>query len=104
MAINSAAVVTFTAAGAGAPFTLACSLEPANAGTYSAGTPAPAVVHGHDLRHHRRPGDVLVTTINSVPVSYTAGPADTTRQQLATSIAATINAAVAAGSGDPASR
>ncbi len=39
-------------------------------------------------------GDTLVTTINSVPVSYTATAADTDAAALAASIAAAINAAV----------
>jgi hypothetical protein len=94
VAMNSAAAVTFTAAGAGAPFTLACSLELGNAAAYSAGTPVPTSCTA-SISGTPSPGDVLVTTINSVPVSYTARSADTTPQQLATSIAAAINASVA---------
>ena len=89
----SSAVVTFTAADAGAPFTLACSLDPANAGTYTAAPPESAHCTA-SIGGAVAQGDILVTTINSVPVSYTAGPADTSLAALASDIAATINAAV----------
>jgi Neuraminidase-like domain/FHA domain len=93
VAVNSAAVVTFTAADAGAPFTLACSLDPANAASYAAAPPVPA--HGTtSVTGTVAPEDVLVTTVNSVPVSYTAAAADTDTTALAAHIAAAINAAV----------
>ena len=98
VASSSGAVVTFVTADAGAPFTLACSLIPANAGTYTAALPvlasSTATITGTVAQ-----GDILVTTINSVPVSYTATAADTDVTALAANIAATINAAVQA---DPA--
>jgi pSer/pThr/pTyr-binding forkhead associated (FHA) protein len=86
------AVVSFDVAGAGAPFTLTCSLTSANAASYTATPPVPtsstATIAGAAAT-----GDVLVTTINSVAVSYTATAADTDTTVLATNIAATINAA-----------
>ena len=87
--------------GAGAPFTLACSLTPANAGSYTAGPPVPAAQTA-TVGGPVAPGDTLVTTINSVAVPYTATPADTDAATLAASIAAAISAAVTAGSGHPA--
>ena len=95
MAVSSAAVVTFTAAGAGAPFTLACSLELGNAASYSADTPDPASCTA-SISRAGGAWDGLVTTINSVPVSYTGGPGDTSPDQLAAGIAAKINATAAA--------
>ena len=86
-------MVSFTAANAGAPFTLACSLEPANAGSYSAASPVPASCTA-SVTGTVAPGDVLVTTINSVPVSYTAGIPDTNLTTLAANIAAAISASV----------
>jgi hypothetical protein len=85
--------VTFTAAGAGAPFTLACSLDPANAASYTATPPVPACCTA-SITGAVTPGDVLVTTINSAPVSYTAVAADANTTTLAQHIAAAINAAV----------
>ena len=93
VASSSGAVVTFVAADAGAPFTLACSLTPANAGTYTATPPEPASSTA-TITGPVAQGDILVTTINKVPVSYTATAADTNLTKLAANIAATINAAV----------
>ena len=92
-ASSAAAVVTVVAANAGAPFTLACSLDPASAGTYSAGPPVPAAQTA-TITGAVQQGDTLVTTINSVAVPCTAGPSDTDATALAVSIAATISAAV----------
>ncbi|HEV2451110.1 MAG TPA: neuraminidase-like domain-containing protein [Streptosporangiaceae bacterium] len=93
VASSTAAVVTIITANAGPPFSLTCSLTPANAGTYSATPPVPpswtATVTGAVA-----PGDTLVTTVNSVAVSYTAQPADTGAATLAASIAAVLSAAV----------
>ncbi len=85
--------VDFIAADAGAPFTLACSLDPANAGTYSAAAPVPASCTA-TITGTVTPGDILVTTINSVPVSYTAVAADTDLPTLAAHIATAINVSV----------
>ena len=93
VASNSGAVVTFVAADAGAPFTLTCSLTPANAGTYTA-TPSEPASSTATITGPVAQGDMLVTTINKVPVSYTATAADTNLTKLAANIAATINAAV----------
>jgi hypothetical protein len=93
VASSAAAVVTVATANAGAPFTLACSFTPDNAGTYSAGPPVPASQTA-TITGAVAPGDTLVTTINAVPVSYTATPTDTDAAALAASITAAINAAV----------
>jgi Neuraminidase-like domain/FHA domain/Salmonella virulence plasmid 28.1kDa A protein len=92
-ASSAGTVVTIVAAGAGAPFTLACTLTPANAGTYSAGPAAPAGQTA-TITGTVGAGDTLVTTINSVPISYSAQAADISAAALAASIAATISAAV----------
>ena len=93
VAASAAAVVTLTTANAGPPFTLDCSLTPANAGTYTAAPPVPpswtATVTGAVAA-----GDVLVTTVNAVPVSYPATAADTSATALAASVAAALGAAV----------
>ena len=93
VASSAGAAVTIVTAGTGAPFTLACSLTPANAGTYTAGPPSPAAQTA-TISGAVAPGDTLVTTINSVPVSYSAKATDTSIGTLAASIAATISAAV----------
>ena len=66
--------VTVVAANAGALFTLTCSLDPANAGTYSPGPPVPTAAQTATITGAVQQGDTLVTTINSVAVSYTARP------------------------------
>jgi Neuraminidase-like domain/FHA domain/Salmonella virulence plasmid 28.1kDa A protein len=91
-AATGSAVVTFTAADAGAPFTLACSLDPGNEGTYTAAPPVPASCTA-TIGGTAAAGDVLVTTVNSVPVSYTTTSANPVT--IAVGIAAAINAAVA---------
>jgi Neuraminidase-like domain/FHA domain len=93
VASSAAAVVTVITAGAGAPFTLACSLTPADAGTYTAGPPAPAAQTA-TVGGTIAAGDTLVTTINTVAVSYTVTATDTDAAELAASIAATISADV----------
>ncbi len=89
----SSATVTVVAANAGAPFTLACSMTSAGAGGYTAAAPKPAAMTA-TVSGIIDQGDVLVTTVNSVPVSYTTGPGDTTPVILAASIAAAIRSAV----------
>ena len=71
-ASSAAETVTVIAANTGAPFSLTCSLDPANAGTYAAGPPVPAAQTA-TITGAVQQGDTLVTTINSVAVSYTAG-------------------------------
>ena len=93
VASSAGPVVTVAAANAGAPFTLACSLQSADAGTYTAAPTEPAAVTA-TITGPVQPGDTLVTTVNAVAVPYTAGPGDTGPAQLAASIAAAIGAAV----------
>ena len=90
--------VTFTAADAGGPFELACSLQPAGAGTYTAASPVPAACTA-TIGGTLAAGDVLVTTVNSVAVSFTTVSADLAAA--AAGVAAAVNAAVTA---DPASQ
>ena len=91
-------MVTFTAADAGGPFELACSLQPAGAGTYTAAAPVPAACTA-TVGGTLAAGDVLVTTVNSVAVSFTTVSADLAAA--AAGVAAAVNAAVTA---DPASQ
>jgi len=97
-ASSAGPVVTLIAANAGAPFTLQCSLEQANAGSYTVtGLQPPcsnAIVQGTP-----RPGDTLTTTIstagdvttNAVEVAYTVRASDTDATTLAGSVAAAIS-------------
>ena len=93
VASSAASVVTIRTASAGAPFSLACSLTPANAGTYAATSLVPAACTA-TVSGTVTPGDTLVTTVNAVQVRYTATATDTDAATLAASIAAAINAAV----------
>jgi peptidoglycan hydrolase-like protein with peptidoglycan-binding domain len=89
----AAAVITISAANAGAPFTLTCSLTSANAGTYTAGPPIPASQTA-TITGTVNVGDVLTTKINGVAISYSAGAADVDATALARSITTTINTSV----------
>ncbi len=88
---TGSSVVSLTTADAGAPFALSCSFTPAGAGTYTAATPSPASCTA-TIGGTLATGDVLVTTVNSVAVSYTAASADPAT--VAAGVAAAINAAV----------
>ena len=90
-AATGSSVVSLTTADAGAPFALSCSLTPAGAGTYTAATPSPASCTA-TIGGTLATGDVLVTTVNSLAVSYTAASADPAT--VAAGVAAAINAAV----------
>jgi GH18 family chitinase len=92
-ASSAGAVVTLVAANAGAPFTLVCTLTPANSGTYMAGPPVPATYRA-TVAGTIHAGDTLVTTINGVGIAYSAVATDTTPATLAASIAAAINGTV----------
>jgi hypothetical protein len=89
-ASNSGSVITISAKGDGAAFTLACSLS-----SYSAGNPFPAaqtaIVSGGITS-----GDVLTTTINGVPIAHPVGSGNITIAQFASEIAAAINGSTAA--------
>jgi Neuraminidase-like domain/Salmonella virulence plasmid 28.1kDa A protein len=92
VAVTSAgAVVTFTAVNGGAPFKLNCAYAPAGAGTYTAGPFAPACWKT-TVAGAIQPGDKVVTTINSVAVSYTVQATDVDAATLARSVASAINA------------
>ncbi|HEY6315370.1 MAG TPA: neuraminidase-like domain-containing protein [Streptosporangiaceae bacterium] len=98
-ASSAGAVVTIIAANAGAPFTLQCSLDSANAGTYTATPNNPSPYVGTILQGVPTAGDTLTTTIstsgdvkvNPVNVSYTVRPSDTDLATLGASIAAAIS-------------
>ncbi len=89
----STAIVELSVAGAGAPFTLACGFTPANAGDYTAQAPS-APVQTATVSGATATGDVLVTTLNQVPIPYTATATDTSPAALAASITTTINGTV----------
>ncbi len=84
-------VITFIAANAGAPFTLACGLTSAQTAGYTAAPPAPAAQRATITGQPVAPGDTLVTTINQAPVTYVAGPGDAEISALAASIAAAVS-------------
>jgi len=117
VASSAAAVVTVIAANAGPPFTLACSLDPANAGAYSVRRVRPPVRPPGPLRPPVWPvrppvrpvqalsavatvagtipaGVTLTTTVNTMPLAYLTAPGDTPAS-IAASIAALINATAA---------
>jgi hypothetical protein len=98
-ASSSGAVVTLVAANAGAPFTLACSLQPGKTGSYTTAAQLPSSYQG-TIGGTIGTSDTLTTTFtflnsaNSVVVTYNAQAADTTADLLAASVAAAINGAV----------
>jgi hypothetical protein len=85
-ASSSGGTIAITAGGAGAPFTLACSLS-----SYTTSTQFPAIQTGI-VSGGITPGDVLTTTINGVPIPYLVATGDTTVTLLAGHVAAAINA------------
>jgi hypothetical protein len=93
-ATSNAGALTFTTVNAGAPFTLSCTLASANAGTYTAVPPTPAAWTA-TLAGSVTAGDVLTTTVNSVPVAVTAVSGDTP-STLAAKIAAAISGSASA--------
>jgi Neuraminidase-like domain/Putative peptidoglycan binding domain/Salmonella virulence plasmid 28.1kDa A protein len=97
----SAGVVTFQASNVGTDLSVNTSVTPAAAPpTYSAGAQVPAsqsaTVGGAPITV----GDILTTTINTIPVNYTVVASDTSVAILAAHIASAINAVATA---DPAS-
>jgi peptidoglycan hydrolase-like protein with peptidoglycan-binding domain len=90
---SATGVVSLLAANAGAPFMLTCGYTPASAGSYAVGASV-AAGYKATVTGGVAAGDTLVTTINSVPVSYTAVAADNTTAKLAASIANAISTAV----------
>jgi peptidoglycan hydrolase-like protein with peptidoglycan-binding domain len=87
-------VVTLTAAGAGADFSLNCSLQSAFNGTYSAAIDPTTSQKSVSVTGTFPPGAVLTTTINGAPLAYTTTAADTA-VTIAAAIAASINASAA---------
>ena len=98
-ASSSGPVVTLVAANAGAPFTLACTLQPGKSGSYAAGAQLPSA-YSATIGGTIGTSDTLVTTFwflnsaSSVSITYNAQAADTTAELLAASVAAAINGAV----------
>jgi peptidoglycan hydrolase-like protein with peptidoglycan-binding domain len=92
-ASSAGAAVSLVAANAGAPFTLSCTLTPANAGSYTAGPLLPAAYRA-TVAGTIHTGDTVVTTINGAAIAYSANASDTTPAALAQSIAAGINGTV----------
>ncbi len=93
-ASSAGPVVTIATADAGPPFALACSITVAGAGGYSVSPPVPAgytlTVNGNVIHT----GDVLVTTINGIPIPYATVAADADPRSLAPSITAALNSTV----------
>lgn len=88
-----AGTVNLTAPNAGAPFTLACTIKAANAGTYSLAAPVRAgftATVGGTVKTN----DTMTTTINGVDITYPVAATDTTTAVLAASLAKTISTTV----------
>ncbi|MGD0246679.1 MAG: FHA domain-containing protein, partial [Streptosporangiaceae bacterium] len=96
LVVSSAAanVITIIAANAGPPFSLTCGLTPAATGGYVVAPPVPAGWQATVTATTVAPGDTLITTVNQVAITYTAGPDDTDAPSLAAHIAATVSADV----------
>jgi hypothetical protein len=92
-AAAAADVITVSAANAGAPFTLLCSIVSANSATYNLGAPV-AAGYTATVNGTIAVGDVVTITINDVPFTYTTTAADTTTTLLAARIASAINTSV----------
>ncbi len=84
-------VVTITATSFGPAVTVACSASANATEGYAAGTAAEASRTGL-LAGATSAGDVLTTTINAVAIPYTVSPADTTLADMASHVAAAVNA------------
>jgi pSer/pThr/pTyr-binding forkhead associated (FHA) protein len=101
-------VITLIAANTDAPFSLACWIEHADSGTYTAAAPVPECIKA-TVTGPVKAGDTLVTTITTsgdmvipgLAVSYTATSTDTDLPTLAASIATAINNAVLPANGWP---
>jgi hypothetical protein len=100
LATSASGVITINATNSGAPFALACSYAPSDAGSYDAGPFSPprwtATIGGTAAQA----GDTLITTINGVALPYAATASDANITILASSIAAMINTSTVT---DPAS-
>ena len=97
-AASSGNVLTVTMAGAGAPFTLACTDAPASAGSYLTGPLVPALTQTATVSGSIPAGATLTTTVNSIPVVYQAITGDTAAS-IATAIASAVNATAAVDPG-----
>lgn len=90
---SPAGTINLMAPNAGAPFTLACTIQAANAGTYTVAAPVRAgftATVGGTVKS----GDMMTTTINDVPIQYPVAATDTTTALLAASLANTISTTV----------
>jgi Neuraminidase-like domain len=93
VASSNGATISFVVASPGAPFALACSLQAGGSGSYVVTTTTPAEAQA-TITGNVQVGDEFVTTINSIPLPYTATANDLAAGNLAASIASVINAAV----------
>ena len=90
-AATAAGVITITASSFGPNFALSCSLSAGATESYTAG-PQTKASQAAALSAVLPANDVVVTTINSVPVAYTVAATDSSLAVLAANIAALINA------------
>ena len=86
--------VTLIAAGAGAPFTLSCSVQSTFNGAYTAAVDPTTSQNSVTVSGQFPPGAMLTTTINGAPLNYTVTAADTD-VTIAAAIVAAINASTA---------
>jgi hypothetical protein len=89
-ASSANAVVMLISAGAGAGFTLACSLQSTFNGSYTASIDTTTSLWSVLVSGTFQTGAVLTTTINAAPLNYTAGAADTDLT-IAAAIVAAVN-------------
>ncbi len=87
-------VVTLIAAGAGAPFGLACSTLSAFGGTYVAATDPATSQQSATVAGAFAPGALLTTTINGAPLVHTVAAGETD-QAIAAAIVAAVNGSAA---------
>jgi hypothetical protein len=90
-AASAVGLITITASSFGPNPALTCSVSAGATETYTAGPQAKAS-QAATLSAMLPANDVVVTTINSVPVAYTVAPTDSSLTVLAANIAALINA------------
>jgi Neuraminidase-like domain/Putative peptidoglycan binding domain len=93
-ASSAGAVVSLIAAGAGANFSLNCSVQSTFSGAYAASVDPTTSQRSALVSGTFPTGAVLRTTINAVPLSYTVTAADTD-VTIAAAIAASVNASAA---------
>lgn len=90
-ASSSGTVLTLTAAGAGAPFALTCSVTSANTATYTAWSDTSTSTQGVQITGSPAQGATLTTLINGAPLYYVVGT-NQSAQTIAANLVSLINA------------